>query len=247
MPDICHVALLGRIEYSQAWNLQSQLSAEIAAGQRPAALLLLEHPHTYTFGRQGKSENLLWNQAELKRRGIAVHWVDRGGDITYHGPGQLVGYPLLSLATQDLLLTGQPVQMDPLTHLRRLEMTLILALDSLGVHARQIPGLTGVWIDTQGSQTPAKIASIGVKIDARGISRHGFSLNVNPDMTYWQGIVACGLKDTPSTSLAELLDPPPSFEITCQHVIAAFEKVFNFQTVSIDPVSLLSTQLDKKG
>src|SRR5512143_231168 len=88
---------LGLIEYEQAWKLQADYAAEIAAGQRPPTLLLLEHPHVYTFGRKGHAENLLFEQAELKERGIAVHWVDRGGDVTYHGPGQLVGYPLIPL------------------------------------------------------------------------------------------------------------------------------------------------------
>ncbi len=94
----CEVLDLGLIEYEAAWKLQDQYAAEIADGRRPPTLLLLEHPHVYTFGRRGKQENLLWGEAQLKEKGIAIHWVDRGGDVTYHGPGQLVGYPLIPLS-----------------------------------------------------------------------------------------------------------------------------------------------------
>ena len=94
----CDVLDLGLIEYEAAWKLQDQYAAEIGEGKRPATLLLLEHPHVYTFGRRGKRENLLWGESQLKEKGIAIHWVDRGGDVTYHGPGQLVGYPLIPLS-----------------------------------------------------------------------------------------------------------------------------------------------------
>ena len=93
----CYVYKLGMVEYGQAWLLQKRLAGEVAAGERPAALLLLEHPHTFTFGRRGKPENLLWSEKQLAEKGIQVHWVDRGGDVTYHGPGQLVGYPIFPL------------------------------------------------------------------------------------------------------------------------------------------------------
>ena len=98
MTSTCQVHRLGLVPYEPAWRLQEQYAAEIAAGTRPPTLLLLEHPHTYTFGRRGQAKNLLWDAAELARREVTVHWVDRGGDVTYHGPGQLVGYPLLTLA-----------------------------------------------------------------------------------------------------------------------------------------------------
>ena len=103
---ICEVHTFGLIEYQEAWDLQDQFAAEIAAGERPPTLLLLEHPHTYTFGRRGDAANLVWGENELRQRGISVHWVDRGGDVTYHGPGQLVGYPLLPL--------GRPSPLTPL-------------------------------------------------------------------------------------------------------------------------------------
>ncbi|MGE5249136.1 MAG: lipoyl(octanoyl) transferase LipB [Bacteroidota bacterium] len=233
---------LGLIEYEAAWKLQDEYAAEIAAGTRPPTLLLLEHPHVYTFGRRGHEENLLWGAQLLRARGVAIHWVDRGGDVTYHGPGQLVGYPLLPLGE-----VSQPgdsptriPQADYVGYIRRLEKTLIAALANLGLPAGQRPGLTGVWVQAdvysrcprckpEDREKPAKIAAIGVKVDVHGISRHGFALNVNPDMSYWDGIIACGLQDEPVTSLEDLLTPVPSMMKVKREVIAAFAEVFGFE------------------
>ena len=234
---------LGLIEYEQAWKLQDQYAAEIAKGKRPPILLLLEHPHVYTFGRRGKQENLLWGESQLKKKGIAIHWVDRGGDVTYHGPGQLVGYPLMPLSPLFQSRAEDNTRIpdaDYVGYVRKLEKTLIVALARLGIAAGQRSGLTGVWIQAdvhsrcprckpEDRQNPAKIAAIGVKVDARGISRHGFALNVNPDMDYWEGIIACGLQDEPIVSLADLLESPPSMERVKQEVITAFSQVFNFE------------------
>jgi lipoyl(octanoyl) transferase len=229
---------LGFIEYEAAWKLQDQYAEEIAEGKRPPTLLLLEHPHVYTFGRRGKQENLLWGESQLKEKGIAIHWVDRGGDVTYHGPGQLVGYPLLPLTPTPLQEgEGRIPQADYVGYVRKLEKTLIVALANLGLVAGQRPGLTGVWIQAdvhsrcvrckpEDRRKPAKIAAIGVKVDARGVSRHGFALNVNPDMEYWDGIIACGLQDEPVVSLADLFAEPPSMERVKQEVVAAFQEVF---------------------
>jgi len=238
----CEVLELGLIEYEAAWKLQDQYAAEIAEGKRPPTLLLLEHPHVYTFGRRGKQENLLWGEAQLKEKGIAIHWVDRGGDVTYHGPGQLVGYPLLPLGAQrrETLESGHIPQADYVGYVRKLEKTLIVALARLGLAAGQRSGLTGVWIQAdvhsrcprckpEDRKKPAKIAAIGVKVDARGISRHGFALNVNPDMDYWDGIIACGLQDEPIVSLADLFPEPPSMERVKQEVVSAFGEVFGYK------------------
>ena len=222
---------LGLAPYEAAWQLQNALAAEIAAGKHPPALLLLEHPHTYTFGRRGSAENLLWDEAERQRRGVSIHWVDRGGDVTYHGPGQLVGYPLL------------PLSADHVGYVRRLETMLILALMRLGVAGAQIPGLTGVWVQAHVPShcrdctpdlrlQPAKIAAIGVKVDARGVSRHGFALNVNPDMSYWDGIIGCGLKDAAVASLADFYDSPPSMHLVMDAVADAFAETFDYQLTS---------------
>jgi lipoate-protein ligase B len=213
---------------------------------------------------------LLWNRAELEQRGVEVVWADRGGDVTYHGPGQLVGYPLLPLApgglfagyaagaagakNEDLGTAPPPGASekegaatrlpgaDYVGYLRRLEETLILALLDVGLAAGQIPGLTGVWVQPdvlsrcrncapELRRRPAKIAAIGVKVDARGVSRHGFALNVDPDMAYWEGIVACGLGDYAVTSLAELLQLAPDLARVERAVVAAFGSVFGYEMV----------------
>jgi lipoate-protein ligase B len=231
---------LGLIEYERAWKLQDEYAAEIADGKRPPTLLLLEHPHVYTFGRKGHAENLLWDELKLKEKQVAVHWVDRGGDVTYHGPGQLVGYPLIPLTPLSNRERGRGEgripDVDYVGYVRKLEKMLIGALMRLGVAAGQRPGLTGVWIQAdvhsrcprckpEDREKPAKIAAIGVKVDVRGISRHGFALNVNPDMDYWDGIVACGLSE-PVVALADLLEPVPAMDVVKQAVVTAFENVF---------------------
>jgi lipoyl(octanoyl) transferase len=236
--SIVNVVDLGLIDYQSAREIQEAYASEIAAGARPPTLLLLEHPHVYTFGRRGQAKNLLLKEAELKEKHIAVHWVDRGGDVTYHGPGQLVGYPLMPLGRVD---SGERIpRADYVGYVRKLEQTLILALASLGLVAGQRQGLTGVWVQAdvwsrcprcrpEDRQKPAKIAAIGVKVDARGVSRHGFALNVDPDMTYWDGIIACGLAEEPVASLADLLDPVPAMEEVKAAVISAFGEVFGYE------------------
>jgi lipoate-protein ligase B len=254
MPDQCIVYRLGLVPYEQAWKLQGLLATQIAAGDHPPALLLQEHPHTYTFGRRGQAENLLWEQDELERRGITVLWVDRGGDVTYHGPGQLVGYPLLPLAPGGLQVTKKNggssrlrlPQADYVGYVRRLEEALVLALMRLGVASGQVEGLTGVWVrphvlsrypscDPEMRGSPAKIAAIGVKVDVKGVSRHGFALNVDPDMGYWDGIVGCGLREYPVTSLADLLYPTPPMQEVEHAVMTAFGEVFAYEMVAVDP------------
>ena len=258
----CIVCDLGLIDYESAWNLQDKFATEIAVGGRTPTLLLLEHPHVYTFGRKGHAENLLWDDRQLKERGLRVHWVDRGGDVTYHGPGQLVGYPLIPLgvahigsagadtALQTGAATMNPAQggeagiripeADYVGYVRKLEQTLIVALARLGLAAGQLPGKTGVWIQAdvfsrcprckpEERKKPAKIAAIGVKVDVHGISRHGFALNVNPDMTYWDGIIACGLAEYPVVSLADLLPTVPDMQKVKQEVTTAFGEIFGYE------------------
>ncbi len=246
---LCEVRDLGLIEYKHAWELQDKFAGEIAAGERAPTLLLLEHPHVYTFGRKGQAENVLWDEGQLKERGLTVHWVDRGGDVTYHGPGQLVGYPLIPLGTPQAVPSGEATGSDQGTripvadyvgYVRKLENALIVAAARLGLAAGQLPGMTGVWVQAdvfsrcprckpEDRKKPAKIAAIGVKVDVHGISRHGFALNVNPDMTYWDGIIACGLAEYPVASLADLLPNSPEMKKVKGEVIRAFGEVFGYE------------------
>ncbi len=245
---ICRIHRLGEVPYRQAWDLQARLAAEVAAGGRPPTLLLLEHPHTYTFGRSGEQGNLLWDREEVEAREVEIHWVDRGGDVTYHGPGQLVGYPILPLGR--VASGGRLPKADYVGYIRRLEAVLIRTLAGLGLVTGQIPGKTGVWIQPDvasrcprcppsARRAPSKLASIGVKVDARGVSRHGFALNVAPDMSYWEGIVACGLEGRLAVSLEQLLDPAPSFDEVSKRVAEAFGRVFDYEMQLGEPLEPL--------
>jgi lipoate-protein ligase B len=249
---VVQVQKLGLIEYQSAWDLQNRLAAEIAIGERPPNLLLLEHPHTFTFGRRGNTAHLLWDETELDQRGVAIHWVDRGGDVTYHGPGQLVGYPLLPLGKPIASLDAIPPKVDYVGYIRKLEQLIITTVAEFGVKAKQIEGLTGVWVDIDqnavshqqtavSSHNIAKLAAIGVKVDSRGISRHGFALNVNPDMSYWEGIIGCGLT-YPETSLAQLLDPVPEMDIVIETLIQAFSQIFNHLVFKSEEIKTTSVQ-----
>ena len=239
---VCEVRRLGLMPYAQAWALQKSLAAQRAAGAIPDTLLLLEHPHTYTLGRSGHAENLLLDEAQLAARGITLEWVDRGGDITYHGPGQLVGYPIFQLDAPVDPGSGHVPQADYIGYVRKLEEALIRALIHFGLVSGQVPGLTGVWVQPDvasrcphcppaARQAPSKIAAIGVKVDARGVTQHGFALNVDPDMSYWEGIIGCGLRDTAVVSLADLMAPPPDMPAVMDAVVESFGKVFQREMV----------------
>jgi lipoate-protein ligase B len=228
----CQVRNLGLVPYQQAWDLQIQLAGQITAGEIPPTLLLLEHPHTITFGRSGKSSNLLWSEDQLKQHGVQVFWVDRGGDVTYHGPGQLVGYPLIPLNTNGLVNNQESSaeiipHADYIGYLRKLEQVIILALSKFKISSERIKNLTGVWVNR------SKIAAIGVKVDAHGITRHGFALNVAPDMRYWDSIIGCGLAGCSVTSMADLLSTPPPMVQVRQAIISAFEHVFDVECVLV--------------
>jgi lipoyl(octanoyl) transferase len=177
----------GSIDYCRALELQQQRVAQRKAGAIPDQLILLEHPHTITLGRNGHMENLLASDAMLSRAGIAFHPTDRGGDITYHGPGQIVGYPILDLRAW---------QRDVGAYVRAIEQVLIDTLADFGIAAGRIPKLTGVWVGDR------KIAAIGVHI-TRWVTSHGFALNVSTDLRYFQYIVPCGLAK-PVTSMLQL-------------------------------------------
>src|SRR4030042_2807030 len=228
----CHVQYLGLVPYQQAWDLQVQLAGQIAAGESPATLLLLEHPHTFTFGRSGKSTNLLWSEAELKQRRIEGYWVDRGGDVTYHGPGQLVGYPLMPLNVSGLMKTQESSadvlpRANYIGYLRNLEQVLILALHQFGLNGQRLNNLTGVWVNG------SKIAAIGVKVDSHGISRHGFALNISPDMSYWDGVIGCGLVGYSVTCMGDLISTPPPMQDVIHTVLSSFGQVFKVKCLIV--------------
>lgn len=186
MPD-CLVADLGLIDYSSAGALQRDLHQRVVTGELPAVLLLLQHPHVYTLGRRGADTDILVSPATLHELDAVVYHTDRGGEVTYHGPGQLVGYPILELRAAGL---------GPLAYVRALERVIISTLAELGIHATSEDRPTGVWVND------AKIAAIGVRV-SRGVTMHGFALNVNPDLSYFDHIVPCGMPGASVTSIAE--------------------------------------------
>ncbi|MGH9053015.1 MAG: lipoyl synthase [Acidimicrobiia bacterium] len=204
------VRWLGRVPYQEAWDLQRALhEGRVSGRSADDYLLLLEHPHTYTVGRNGDGTNLLVSEGRLQELRAELHFVDRGGDITYHGPGQLVGYPIVSL--------GAPPDLGG--YVRRLERALIATLADLGVEARAEEGYTGVWTE-QG-----KLAAIGVRV-TQGVSMHGFALNVNTDLAYFGHIVPCGLAGRPVTSLSELLDRDVRIQEVVEALVPRFAEVF---------------------
>lgn len=225
------VEWLGRIAYDEAWELQKDLVAERAEEPRPDRLLLLEHLPVYTLGRSGRLENLLLDEAEREGEGITVRWVDRGGDITYHGPGQLVGYPILNL--KRLFRARGYERPDLHQYLRDVEEVIIRALDAFDIAGWRYEGYTGVWVD--GPNGPLKIAAIGVKVSSKGISSHGFALNVDPDLEHFAGIIPCGIQEHGVTSLAQLLGRPVDVGNVIPPIVAAVARVFQVQTTFVTP------------
>jgi lipoyl(octanoyl) transferase len=208
------VLYAGRMDYLAAWEHQRALARQRSSGAIGDTLMLVEHPHTYTLGRATKDGHLLISHAELKRQGIALVESDRGGDITYHGPGQIVGYPILKLSQHG----G-----DVLRYLRMLEETIIVTLASYGIAGGRIAGLTGVWVGEE------KITAIGVKLSASGVTQHGFALNVTTDLHYFQQIIPCGIAGKGVTSLERVLGgAPPRAEVE-RRVATAFGEVFGVE------------------
>ncbi len=204
------VVRLGRTRYRECWELQRALFARRAAGELPDLLLLTEHEHVYTLGTGADVDHLLAGDAELSERGIDVAAVDRGGDITYHGPGQLVGYPLLDLHayTRDLHW-----------YLRRLEEVIIRVLGEFHVSGSRLEGYTGVWVGGE------KICAIGIKA-SRWITMHGFALNVTTDLSFFDRIIPCGIFDRGVTSLQAVLGSAPPMAAVESAVVRAFAEVF---------------------
>jgi lipoyl(octanoyl) transferase len=179
-PRPLDVRRLGRIAYADALELQNELVAQRRAGEIPDTLLLLEHPHVITLGSGSHAENVLVSPEERAERGIELFETGRGGDVTYHGPGQLVGYPILDL---------KPDRQDLHRYLRDLEEVLIGVLGEFGLRGSRKEGLTGVWVDDR------KLAAIGVRVSSGWITSHGFALNVTTDLSFFGAIVPCGIRD----------------------------------------------------
>jgi len=216
--DVLRVRWLGRVAYTDANALQFGLHTRALDDY----LLLLEHPHVYTLGTRADPENVLVPPASV---GADLVQVDRGGDVTYHGPGQLVGYPILTLPD------WRDGQRDVVAYVRALEAVLVAALADLGVSAEPRAGLTGVWVGDD------KVAAIGVKV-ARGRTRHGFALNVDPDLSMFDHIVPCGIADKGVTSLARLLGVAPTMPRVLDAVVARFVEGFGYPEVDRQDVSL---------
>ena len=209
-PGACVVVEAGSLGYDAASALQKRLHGKVVSGSLPGVLLLLEHPHIFTLGRRGRPDDILADAEELKALGAAVRRTDRGGEVTYHGPGQLVGYPILDLRK---LAAG------PLDYVRRLERVLIATLADFGIRGESEDRPTGVWVGR------AKIAAIGVKI-SRGVTTHGFALNVDPDLTYFDRIVPCGMPDVPVTSMAAAAGIPATVGDAARALTARFAETF---------------------
>ena len=214
----CQLRELGRVDYGTALDLQRRLVAERKEGAIPDQLLLLEHPHVITLGRNGHLQNLLAGEEILRRAGISFYPTDRGGDITYHGPGQLVGYPIIDL---------REWKRDVGAYVRGVEQAIIDTLADFGIAAGRIPKLTGVWVGER------KIAAIGVHI-SRWVTSHGFALNVTTDLSYFQYIVPCGLTK-PVTSMAQLGTTTDLTEVS-RSLAAHFGRVFDCEMLLETPV-----------
>jgi lipoyl(octanoyl) transferase len=186
----CELRDLGRVRYADAFELQRELVERRKRGEIPDQLLIVEHPPVVTMGRNGREQNLLASPELLARAGIEFHHTDRGGDVTFHGPGQIVGYPIFDL---------REWRRDVVAYVRALEEVLIRALGEFGIAGRRVEGATGVWVSLPGGR--AKIAAIGIHV-SRWVASHGFALNVDPDLSYFRYIVPCGLTE-PVTSMRE--------------------------------------------
>lgn len=214
-----NVYKIGLVPYKSALDLQMRLLEKRKNGEIGDTLLLLEHPPTFTIGRKGHKGHLLINERYLAERGIDFEEISRGGDITFHGPGQLVGYPILDLNTK-----GRDVH----KYLRGLEELIVMMLEDFNIEANRIEGLTGVWVDGH------KIASIGVGVK-RWVTYHGFALNVNTELSYFDMIVPCGIPDVKMTSIAGWLGKKEEIEMEDveESAIKSFIKTFNFDNARV--------------
>ena len=206
------VQRLGLVDYQSALAIQKETELAVKSGVQPDTLLLLEHPHTLTIGRRGDSSSVLLNEEELKSRSVTLFETNRGGKVTYHGLGQVVGYPIINLS---------PDREDVHRYVRDLEEVLIRTMSDFGIDAFRIEGLTGV------HTRRGKVAAIGVHI-SRWVTTHGFALNVNTDLSYFNLIIAC--EGEPVTSMEELLGTETDLSVVEEHIISNFADVFSYSS-----------------
>ncbi len=247
------VVQLGTVDYAIGLRLQSELIAARKDDRIPDALLLLEHKPVITLGRNAKQKNVLLSRELLEQKGIELFETDRGGDVTFHGPGQLVGYPIFDLHGFPTNGASSLKYLGAVDYVRRVEEVLIRTCLEYGVPTKRINGLTGVWTDgkspLEGDRRPAgnqesKIAAIGVHI-SRSVTSHGFALNVNTDLDYFKLIVPCGINDKRVTSLAQELDRPVDLNEVAQCVSRNFGRVFERQMLPVATVDeLLGRKVD---
>ncbi len=227
---------LGLLDYKEAWDYQEKIFDKIIQEKlqnrerpyndrslTPNYLLFCQHPHVYTLGKSGDPKNLLINEDGLKKRGASFYQINRGGDITYHGPGQIVGYPIIDL---DNFTT------DIHKYLRFLEEAIILTLLEFGIQGGRIPGLTGVWLDVDQKAKARKICAIGVKT-SRWVTMHGFALNVNTDLNFFNYIVPCGIDDKAVTSLSKELNRNIEISSVVEKIKRNIEKVFEMELIDL--------------
>jgi lipoyl(octanoyl) transferase len=231
---VINVVYLGRVDYSTAFDLQQTMVHLVKEGRIGHTLLLLEHPPVITLGRNAGMANIIATRDFLSSQSIQLHEANRGGDVTFHGPGQLVGYPIFDLR-------GFTPRLGAVDFVRKIEEALIRTCGDLGVVTGRIPGITGVWTE---DDPPAKIAAIGVHI-SRAVTSHGFALNVSTNLDYFKLIIPCGLADKPVTSLAkelELAGPGrnlPSLEQVAEIAARNFGRVFESQTLWLESLDAL--------
>lgn len=226
---ILNLLQLGRVPYAEGLALQRQLVEARYEERIGNTLVLLEHPPVLTLGRNASRANILASNEFLAYRGVEIHEINRGGDVTYHGPGQLVGYPIIDLRS----FTPRLGAVD---YVRWMEEALIRACGDFGVQTTRVPGRTGVWSLAGGTVLERKIAAIGVHI-SRGITSHGFALNVDPDLRDFELIVPCGIADRAVTSLELEADPPPTMEVVRNAVARQFGRVFSHQVLWVESLS----------
>lgn len=219
---------LGLIKYKDAWDYQEEIVAKRVKNKfdnsntdEADLILFCEHPNVYTLGKSGDDTNLLLDYIQMQAKNVEFFKTNRGGDITYHGPGQIVGYPIIDL---DRLKIGIK------QYIHLLEKAVIITLDELGIKSERLEGATGVWLDTDTKQKQRKICAIGVKV-SRSVTMHGFAFNVNTDLSYFNHINPCGFVDKGVTSLEKELGTKQDYEAIKTHLLKNLCKVFEFELI----------------